>query len=207
MTALRDLARTALLCLIGGSADAISYLRHGTFVGAMTGNTVLLGIDVVAWRPDRALYHVSIVAVFLAAVIVTRAALLARVPVVVPLVLTAILLGGSELSASEWSATLCAAALGLQNSAVRRIGGVAINTVFITGNLQSLGSAMPATPRRQSQVTLLGAAWIAYAAGAVAGAAALHVIGHPMIVPAVLALVAAFVETRAQAGEAASGAE
>jgi uncharacterized membrane protein YoaK (UPF0700 family) len=55
MNAPRDLARTALLCLVGGSADAIAYLRFGTFVGAMTGNTVLLGINVVQGHAGPAL--------------------------------------------------------------------------------------------------------------------------------------------------------
>lgn len=40
----RDLERTVLLCVIGGSADAIAFLRYNAFVGAMTGNTVLLGM-------------------------------------------------------------------------------------------------------------------------------------------------------------------
>ena len=48
----RDLVQTVLLCVTGGAADAISYLRYGTFVGAMSGNTVLLGIDLARRRLD-----------------------------------------------------------------------------------------------------------------------------------------------------------
>ena len=44
---------------------------------------------------------------------------------------------------------------------------------------------------------MLTISWIAYAAGSVAGALALHLIGYPMIVPAVLALAAAVVEMSA----------
>jgi uncharacterized membrane protein YoaK (UPF0700 family) len=203
MSAARDFARTGLLCLIGGSADAISYLRYGTFVGAMTGNTVLLGIDIVSWRPDRAIYHLCIIATFLIAVIIARASLLSRMPVAVPLIAGAILLGATELIAGEWSALLAAAALGLQNAAVRKIGGVSINTVFITGDLVELGSAVPQAgePRRRDEVSLLTAAWIAYAVGAVLGAAALHFVPNPMLVPAILAVVAAIMETRAAASE------
>jgi uncharacterized membrane protein YoaK (UPF0700 family) len=192
----RDLARTVLLCLVGGSADAISYLRYGTFVGAMSGNTVLLGIDIVERRPERVLYHVSIVAAFLAAAILARVVITSRIPVIVPLAATAAMLGLSELITDKWGALLSAAALGLQNATVHKIGGVWINTVFITGNLMQLASAVPQTavPRQHREITLLTTAWLAYAAGAVLGGAALHLISYPMIVPAVLAFVAAVVE-------------
>jgi uncharacterized membrane protein YoaK (UPF0700 family) len=191
----RDLGRTALLCLVGGSADAIAYLRFGTFVGAMTGNTVLIGIDITAGHGTSALYHVAIVAVFLMAVIATRVAFY-KLPVIVPLLLTAIMLALSGLIASPWGAALSAAALGVQNAAVRRIGGVPVNTAFITGDLIRLGVAVPEArvPGRHPEVVLLATAWMAYAAGAVLGAVALRVIFYPMIVPAVLALAAAIVE-------------
>ena len=68
----RDLGRTVLLCLVGGSADAIAFLRYDVFVGAMTGNTVLLGIDLAEGKLDRAGFHLGIVAIFLAAVVAYR---------------------------------------------------------------------------------------------------------------------------------------
>lgn len=196
MSISRDLGRTILLCLVGGSADAISYLRYGTFVGAMTGNTVLLGIDIAEWRPERALYHLAIIAVFLAAAILARFVIVSRIPVIVPLAVTAVMLGASELITGQWSALLSAAALGLQNAAVRRIGGVVINTVFITGDLMQLATAVPqaAVPQQNREITFLATAWLAYATGAVLGGAALHAISYPMIVPAVLAFVAGIIE-------------
>ena len=195
----RDLGRTVLLCVIGGLADAISFLRYDTFVGAMTGNTVLLGIDLAKGNLDRAGFHLGIIATFLAAVIVTEIALKLKISPSLPLVLTALMLGGSEFITGQWSAAICAAALGVQNAAVRSIAGVPINTVFITGNLVRLATAVPdaAAPRQQATLAVLAIAWIAYAAGAVAGALALHLIDYPMIVPAVLALAAAIVEISA----------
>jgi uncharacterized membrane protein YoaK (UPF0700 family) len=193
----RDLGRTVLLCLVGGAADGIAYLRFGTFVGAMSGNTVLLGIDLVEGRTERALYHLAIIAVFLMAVMVARLALDRRMPVIVPLTLTALMLGVSGLIASQWSAAISAAALGLQSGTVRKIAGVPVNTAFITGDLVNLGSALDvaSAPRRHHEVMVLATAWVAYAAGAVLGAAALHAMSYPMIVPAVLALIAAIIET------------
>lgn len=192
----RDFARTILLCLVGGSADAIAYLRYGTFVGAMTGNTVLLGIDIAEWRPERALYHICIVAAFLLAATLTRVVIVSRLPVIIPLAFTALMLGVSGLIMSEWGALLSAAALGLQNAAVRKISGVLINTVFITGDLMELASAVPdaAIARQHREITVLATAWVAYAGGAVLGGVALHLLSYPMIVPAALALVAAIVE-------------
>ncbi|MGA7959225.1 MAG: YoaK family protein [Xanthobacteraceae bacterium] len=196
----RDLGRTVLLCATGGAADAIAFLRYDTFVGAMTGNTVLLGIDLAEGNLDRAGFHLGIVAIFLVAVVVTEIALRLKIPPALPVALTALMLGGSEFITDQWSAAICAAALGMQNAAVRSIAGVPINTVFITGNLVRLGTTVPeASAPQQQQATLavLTIAWIAYAAGAVAGALALHLIDYPMIVPAALALAAAVVEMSA----------
>ncbi len=153
----RDLGRTVLLCVIGGSADAISFLRYDTFVGAMTGNTVLLGIDLAKGNLDSAGFHLGIIATFLAAVIVTEIALKLKISPSLPLVLTALMLGGSELIANQWSAAICAAALGVQNAAVRSIAGVPINTVFITGNLLRLGTAVPEASGPQQQADAGGA--------------------------------------------------
>ena len=199
----RDLGRTVLLCATGGAADAIAFLRYDTFVGAMTGNTVLLGIDLAEGNLDRAGFHLGIVAIFLAAVVVTEIALRLKIPPALPLILTALMLGGSEFITDQWSAAICAAALGMQNAAVRSIAGVPINTVFITGNLVRLGTAVPeaSAPQQQATLAVLTIAWIAYAAGAVAGALALHLIDYPMIVPAVLALAAAVVEMSADRRE------
>lgn len=195
----RDLGRTVLLCATGGAADAIAFLRYDTFVGAMTGNTVLLGIDLAEGNLDRAGFHLGIVAIFLAAVVATEIALRLKIPPALPVALTALMLGGSEFITDQWSAAICAAALGMQNAAVRSIAGVPINTVFITGNLVRLGTAVPeaSAPQQQATLAVLTIAWIAYAAGAVAGALALHLIDYPMIVPAALALAAAVVEMSA----------
>ena len=195
-----NVGRTILLCVIGGSADAIAYLRYDTFVGAMSGNTVLLGIGIVRQQYGDVLYHAAITAIFLIAIIFARAVLVAGVAVVVPLILTAIMLGGTELILGRWAVALAAAALGMQTAAVQRIGGVPVNTVFITGDLLRLGSAVPEAeqPRQGHRLAVLVTAWIAYAAGAAIGTATLHLVRHPMIVPAAVAFVAALVETYAK---------
>lgn len=189
----RDFALTILLCAVAGSADAVAYIRFGTFVGAMTGNTVLLGIDLANWHGAKALYHVGIIAAFVAAVIAGRAATLWWLPPGTVLVGTAIMLAAAGSIESAWGAAIGAAALGLQNVAVRKIGGVSVNTAFITGDLVRLGAAAPqaGASEQRNQVAMLAVAWLSYAAGAVLGALALMVTTFAMAVPVVLALAAA----------------
>lgn len=190
---MRDFARLLILCAVGGSADAIAYVRFGTFVGAMTGNTVLLAIAVISGHADEIAYHFCIIATFFVAVIAAQMAQISRIPAGAILLVTAAMLAGSAFIENKWSAALSAGALGVQNGAIRRIGGVSINSVFVTGNLVNLASALPRarTPQHRRKVVTLATGWLAYFLGAAAGAASLHMLSQPMIVPAVLAVVAA----------------
>jgi uncharacterized membrane protein YoaK (UPF0700 family) len=193
MVSARDFGRTSLLCLIGGSSDAIAFWRFGAFVGAMSGNTVLLGIDLAMMDFQQAAYHASLIAVFLIAVSIGRIQTLAQIDVAATFFFTAPLFLISGAIESRWGTLIAAAALGLQNSVVRRIGGVSVNTVFVTGDLVQLGSALPEAnkPDQRRQLTIHTTALLSYAAGAVIGTAALRLMSEPMIIPAVLALAAA----------------
>jgi uncharacterized membrane protein YoaK (UPF0700 family) len=61
-----------LLAIVAGYADTVGYLRYDAFAGLMTGNTILLGIDVANGRAPSAAFHGGIIAVFLAGVIDMR---------------------------------------------------------------------------------------------------------------------------------------
>jgi uncharacterized membrane protein YoaK (UPF0700 family) len=197
MVSARDFGRTLLLCLIGGSSDAIAFWRFGAFVGAMSGNTVLLGIDLAVLDFQQAAYHACLIAVFLIAVSVGRIQILAQISAGATFFFTAPMFLIAGAIESKWGALITAAALGLQNSVVRKIGGVSVNTVFITGDLVQLGSALPEAnkPDQKRQLTVHTTAWLSYAAGAVIGSAALRLMSEPMIIPAVLALAAAIEHT------------
>ncbi len=102
----------------------------------MTGNTVLLGIDFAHWRLDHAGFHIGIVAAFFAAVILTRSAVKSEIHAAAPLVVDRADAGRlPNSSPANGAPRSVAAALGMQNAAVRTIAGVPLNTVFITGNL------------------------------------------------------------------------
>jgi uncharacterized membrane protein YoaK (UPF0700 family) len=193
MPKITEFTETIFLCLVGGSADAVAYVRYATFVGAMTGNTVLLGIDIANAHFDRAAYHLCIIAVFFSMIVLTQLGKLSKIPVAALLIGTAILLFATDFIHSQWSAAIAAAALGAQNAAVRSVGGVSLNSAFVTGDLLRLGVAVPhaGEPEQRNRVTVLAAAWMSYVIGALLGALALKITSLPMAVPAVLALVGA----------------
>ena len=129
-----------LLALVAGYADTVGYLRYDAFAGLMTGNTILLGIDVANGRAQSAAFHGGIIAVFLAGVIASR--VLLQLAAWLALTVAAILLVVCSFIGRFWAAMLLAFAMGMKNSAANRFNGVALNTVFITGNLQKLGEGL-----------------------------------------------------------------
>ena len=89
---------------------------------------------------------------------------------------------------------LLAVAMGAQNAAATVFGGVGLNTVFLTGNVQRLGETLadPAKPgvSRRFAAGLMPAVLLTYAAGAAGGGWAMKHLTQPLL-PAILALVAA----------------
>ena len=183
--------RATLLAAIAGYADAIGYLEFNAFAGLMTGNTIFLGIELATAKYDRAAFHGMIVAVFLAGVILARLASRAGIKAWMALSITAALLVACSFVTPVWGAIILALAMGVQNSAANRFNGIALNTVFITGNLQKLGEEIVAwvwphhTVARQG-VGIFAGVWVAYAIGACAGTLAIGAIAWPLIVPAII---------------------
>ena len=183
--------RAIILSLIAGYADAIGYLDFNAFAGLMTGNTIFLGIELATGKFDRAAFHAFIVLVFLAGVIAARLAVRAGAKIWMVLTGTAILLALCSIANASWGAIMLAMGMGLQNSAANRFNGVALNHVFITGNLQKLGEEFVQWVWPSSGVTSHGASifasvWAAYAGGAFLGALANTRIPMPLLVPALL---------------------
>ena len=89
-------------------------------------------------------------------------------------------------------ALLLPLAMGLQNSAANRFNGVALNTVFITGNIQKVGEGLinwiwhpsDTAIRPADSFAIYGGVWIAYAIGAGLGAVAERTMAYPLLVPA-----------------------
>jgi uncharacterized membrane protein YoaK (UPF0700 family) len=186
--------QACLLALIAGYADTVGYLRYDAFAGLMTGNTILLGIEVATNQLGMAFFHASIIVVFLLGVIVSRVFLRLGLQPWIPLTMAAALLVVSSFAEKLSAALLLALAMGTQNSAANRFNGVALNTVFITGNLQRLGEGMIAwawphpdhTASKSDGVAIFAYVWIAYAVGAAWGAVGNARLEYPLFIPAVL---------------------
>ena len=186
--------QAAALAIIAGYADTVGYLHFNAFAGLMTGNTILLGIELATKQFARAGFHGVIIAAFLAGVIAARGVLRLGWHPSVPLTATALLLVVCSFVAKNWGAVLLALAMGLQNSAANRFNGVALNTVFITGNLQKLGEELVAwlwpdaghAAARRSGAGIFALVWFAYALGAVLGALANATMAWPLLLPALL---------------------
>jgi uncharacterized membrane protein YoaK (UPF0700 family) len=185
--------QACVLAVIAGFADTIGYLRYQAFAGLMTGNTIILGIDLATSHWASAFFHGGIIAIFLLGVVVARAALRFGAQVWMVLTVASLLLASCCLVSERLAAFLLALAMGMQNSAANRFNGVALNTVFITGNLQKLGEGLIAwiwpteegAPRSDG-VAIFGLVWIAYAAGASIGAIANANLSYPLLIPALL---------------------
>ncbi len=145
-----------LLSLAAASVDAISYLGLGhVFTAMMTGNTVLLGLALAQGEVLAALRNILAligfaIGVFVGAIIVERESEPAEWPAAVTAALAfealilAIFASTSTLFDSSRGITiylliiLSAFAMGIQSSAVRRLGVPGIATTYITGTLTSL---------------------------------------------------------------------
>ena len=129
--------QASILVIVAGYADAVGFLAFGAFAGAMTGNTVLLGIALAGMDFNAAAQSAIIIASFLVGVACKR-------PPGRRLPLAAIFASRrSRSSPRRWSRPLVAApvlafAMGLQNATMTRFSGANLNTVFLTGNLQKM---------------------------------------------------------------------
>ena len=192
---MRDLLCASLLGTVGGWIDASSYLRFDTFAGAMTGNSVLLGLAVAHRSPVEAFYHLIIIGTFLVAIAITRHAIAAGISSRLLLQCAGALILGSLVQNGQWSVIALAMAMGCQNAAIRKIGGVAVNTVFVSGDLVRFGESLPRSvdPHRKRTLVMMGTIWLAYVAGAVFGSLATEMNRITLFLPAGLLMLGSLV--------------
>jgi uncharacterized membrane protein YoaK (UPF0700 family) len=201
--------------LMGGYGDAAGFVLGKTFTGHVTGNLVLAPISLLAhdWRAASA--HLSAVACFLAgiplSVLVARlsAAWPFRQTLTTVLVLEVILIAAAYLvlasgaaSAVEIFVMCLSLALGLQNGAFRRTGGISVHTTYLTGMITGLIASetekltfQGASERAialDPKFGLLCGIWVVFVLGAAMGAAAalhfkeLGILGAALILFAII---------------------
>jgi uncharacterized membrane protein YoaK (UPF0700 family) len=184
--------RAITLALIAGYVDTVGYLHFDAFAGLMTGNTIFLGIELATQKYDMAVFHTVIILAFLVGVIVARVKMRAGLSSWIALSAASALLVICSFTERTIAAILLSLAMGIQNSAANRFNGVALNTVFITGNLQKLGEELvtwlwPGKDGAARQgVTIFAFVWLGYAVGAASGAVAVNFMEKPLFIPAVI---------------------
>ena len=182
------------LAFVGGYGDAAGFVLAKTFTGHVTGNLVLGAIAVAAHDWRATLGHLSAIVTFLIGVLVS--VLIARpfkawpsapfLPIVmgieVILIVAASLVLASDVAHGVAIFVIFVSlALGLQNGAFRRVGGITVHTTYLTGMITSLVSAeaekyafevvSPPVRAPDPQIGLLCGIWIAFVLGAATGAA------------------------------------
>jgi uncharacterized membrane protein YoaK (UPF0700 family) len=191
--------QAAILAIVAGYADAVGFLAFGAFAGAMTGNTVLLGIALAGMDFDAAAESAIIIASFLVGV-AASAVLGRRLPLAAIFAIEAVAIVVAALVGPLVAAPALAFAMGLQNATMTRFAGTSLNTVFLTGNLQKMmqdfigrftGSTRPPESEAVESAMIVGL-WAAYLGGVVAGALAHHWLTHPLL-PVVLLLPLALI--------------
>jgi uncharacterized membrane protein YoaK (UPF0700 family) len=182
------------LAFVGGYGDAASFVLAKTFTGHVTGNLVLGAIAVAADDRRAMLGHLSAIVTFLSDVLIST--LIARplktwpswslLPTVMAIEVILIATASLALASNVGHGVaifviFVSLALGLQNGAFRRVGGISVHTTYLTGMITSLISTeaekytsevvSPPVRTLDPKIGLLCGIWIAFVLGAGMGAA------------------------------------
>jgi uncharacterized membrane protein YoaK (UPF0700 family) len=198
------------LAFVGGYGDAAGFVLAKTFTGHVTGNLVLGAIAVAVHDWRTMVGHMSAIVTFLMGVALSM--LIVRtlkawpswpfLPTVMGIEVILIVAAALALESGmalrvEIFVIFLSLALGPQNGAFRRVGGITVHTTYLTGMITSLISTeaenyisgFPPTLVRapDPKVSLLCRIWIAFFVGAGVGAAMVfHFNGFGMLGAAVL---------------------
>jgi uncharacterized membrane protein YoaK (UPF0700 family) len=198
------------LAFVGGYCDAAGFVLARTFTGHVTGNLVLAAIAVAArdWR--ALLEHLSAIVTFLIGISLSMVIVrpLKAWPSwrllptimgieVILIVAASLALASGSAHGVEIFVIFVSFALGLQNGAFRRVGGISVHTTYLTGMITSLISTEtekyasevipPSVRVPDPKIGLLCEIWIAFVLGAGTGAAmVLHFKALGMLGAAVL---------------------
>lgn len=201
------------LAFVGGYGDAAGFVLAKTFTGHVTGSLVLGAIAVAAHDWQATLGHLSAIVTFLIGV--PLSVLIARpfkarpsapfLPTimgmeVILIVAASLVLASDVAHGVAVFVIFVSLALGLQNGAFRRVGGISVHTTYLTGMITSListesekytsGEAAPPMIAPDSKMRLLCGIWAAFVLGAGMGAAmVLHFKALGMLGAALLLIV------------------
>ena len=201
------------LAFVGGYGDAASFALAKTFTGHVTGNLVLAAIAVAAndWRATLGPFSAIVtffIGIFLSVLIVRPLKAWSSWPLLPTIKgIEVILIVAASLALSSGLAhgvgifvIFLSLALGLQNGAFRRVGGISVHTTYLTGMITSLilteaeqyaSEEVPHDVRAHDpKIQLPCGIWIAFALGAGTGAAMVFHFGALEMLGAALLLIA-----------------
>src|ERR1700692_2731498 len=200
------------LAFVGGYGEAAGFILAKTFTGHVTGNLVLAAIAVAAhdWRAMPG--PLSAVVTFLIGIFVS--VLIVRplkawsswplLPAIMGIEIILILAASLALASGvahgvEIFVIFVSLALGLQNGAFRRAGGISVHTTYLTGMITSVISTEaeqyasqvvpPPVSGQAPKISLLCGIWIAFVLGAGTGAAMVLHFGAVGMLGAALVLI------------------
>ena len=203
---------------VGGYGDAASVILAKTFTGHITGALVLAAVAIADQQGRALLTHLSAVLSFLAGVVFSvlmgrspaaRASLSQLLPTVVgiEMILTVgayVALASQRSPGAEIFVVCMALALGLQNGAFQRTGGIGVHTTYVTGLITSLISKEVELSRpRDPKLNILYGIWLAFFLGGVAGAVMVLRFKAAGILGAAFLLFVVFIRTRMASRETA----
>jgi uncharacterized membrane protein YoaK (UPF0700 family) len=180
------------LAFVGGFGDAAGFVLAKTFTGHITGSMVLGAIVLAAHDGQGFLKHFLAAACFLSgiplSVVIARLTLRSSWPflpsalgIEVILIVGAYVALAFHLAGIEIFVVCLSLALGVQNAAFRRTGGISVHTNYLTGTITTLLTseaekrAFDTAPRQATipdpKSSLLFGIWGAFLLGAGTGAA------------------------------------
>lgn len=183
------------LAFVGGYGDAVGFVLAKTFTGHVTGSLVLGAIAVAAHDWSSSLAHLLAVACFLIGILLSgwiarslatwppSRRLSAAMGIELLLIVISYFALVSHVAVALKSFVVCMSlALGLQNGAFQRTGGISVHTTYMTGLITGListqadaylsHSAQPSQTTADPKLSVLYGIWFSFVLGAGAGAAA-----------------------------------
>ncbi len=191
-----SLTLSTLLATAGGYLDGYTFVGHGhVFANAMTGNVVLLGIEVLGSERQRAYTHLPPILTFLCGVWVAKLLHLRAMNHLIPnpyaavLILEIALLSILSCLPSTCPdiliTTIVAFTASLQVQTFRTVQGHSYTSTFTTGNLRSLSEALFDCVTRPDQrveaaykARVFAIICVGFLFGAAAGGSITHVMGN-----------------------------
>jgi uncharacterized membrane protein YoaK (UPF0700 family) len=210
-----SLRTAALLAAAGGCLDSFTYIGHGhVFANAMTGNVVLLAIEVASGDWQKSWRHLPPIVTFLIGIVCVRILGFTRFGASLPLKAIAVLvIEMVSFFALSWLPAdsdnfamvigVCFAA-SLQTATFRQVNNAAYNSTFTTGNLRTFGESFVDwvsrvnRPSSGQQAIDFAAVCVAFFAGALVGGISTPKIHNRTLLIVVGVLLAALIQFTAR---------